>query len=372
MNNDEINDYIDSLHFRTYDKIYNHVKLKFPEANDKQLRKLIAGRLHDKRPPKYVQRIYQVKIFSRFRNAWFTDLMDNGENHEPHYWQIFINTNTRYAIAYPLQDKNSKSINKNLKLFVDEFKPRKITSDEEKGLIAKINMDYLMQNKCGVYIVQEQLHSTLGIIDRFIRTLRDMNTPQERPITDDSTDDQFKYISIDKMKQLLNSYNNTYHSSIKMTPKQMMDNPKLEDEYIYKCLEHVDNQSRIRNMKLKIGDYVRYLIANDKFKKKRYTTSRECYRIDQVLGNMYTIIAQDGTTLTLPRWRLFKLNNNNNNNKRIGKTLGSDKGVIDRVIERIGNKFVVEFNYPDGTKNQTKINISELRMPLPQIPSKYE
>ena len=55
MNNDEINDYIDSLHFRTYDKIYNHVKLKFPEANDKQLRKLIAGRLHDKRPPKYVQ-----------------------------------------------------------------------------------------------------------------------------------------------------------------------------------------------------------------------------------------------------------------------------------------------------------------------------
>ena len=371
MDNNSINDYIDSLHFRTYDKVYNHVKSRFPKIDDKQLRRLIATRLHDKRPPKYVQQIYQVKIFSRFRNAWFTDLMDNGENHEPRYWQIFINTNTRYAVAYPLQDKNATSINKNLKSFVEEFKPHKITSDEEKGFTAKTNMDYLMQNKCGVYIVQEQLHSTLGIIDRFIRTLRDMNTPQEKPTTDDSTDEQFKYISIDKMKQLLNSYNNTYHSSIKMTPKQMMNDSKLEDEYIYKCLEHVDKQSRIRNMKLKVGDYVRYLIANDKFKKKRYTTSRECFKIDQVLGNMYTIIAQDGTTITLPRWRLFKVNDMNEN-KRFGKTLGSDKGVIDRVVDRIGNKFVVEFNYPDGTKRQTNINVSELRMPFPQIPSKYE
>ena len=119
MNNNSINDYIDSLHFRTYDKVYNHVKSRFPEVDDKQLRRLIATRLHDKRPPKYVQQIYQVKIFSRFRNAWFTDLMDNGENHEPRYWQIFINTNTRYAVAYPLQDKNATSINKNLKSFVE-------------------------------------------------------------------------------------------------------------------------------------------------------------------------------------------------------------------------------------------------------------
>ena len=68
---------------------------------------------------------------------------------------------------------------------------------------------------------------------------------------------------------------------------------------------------------------------------------------------------------------MFKVNDMNEN-KRFGKTLGSDKGVIDRVVDRIGNKFVVEFNYPDGTKRQTNINVSELRMPFPQIPSKYE
>lgn len=112
----------------------------------------------------------------------------NSEKVTPKYWQIFINTNTRYATAYPLEDKTNNSIKKNL----------------ERLLV----MNYLKQNKCGVFIVQEQLHSTLGIIDRAIRTLRDMNTPQEKPLNADSSDKQFKYISTDKMKCLLESYNN--------------------------------------------------------------------------------------------------------------------------------------------------------------------
>ena len=377
--NNKVNSLIDSLRFRTYNKVYRAVKKRFPNIEDDELKEIISKRLHDKRPPNRIKRLYQVKIFSRFRGAWFTDLMVNGKDEKvtPNinltkvkYWQIFINTNTRYATAYPLEDKTSESIRKNLEKFVQLYHPRKITSDEEAGFTSKDNMNYLKQNKCGVFIVQEQLHSTLGIIDRFIRTLRDMNTPQEKPLNADSSDKQFTFITPQKMKRLLESYNNTVHSATKMTPKEMMDNPELEEDYIIKCVENLDRQSRIKDFKLKIGDYVRFLIAKDKFGKRRYTVSRESYKIDQALRNMYTIIAKDGTTLTLPRWRLFKVNEGEN--KRWGKTLGSDKGIIDKVLSREGNKFNVRFKYLDGTKKLSKVNVRELRMPFPQIPSKYE
>lgn len=153
----------------------------------------------------------------------------------------------------------------------------------------------------------------------------------------------------------------------------MMDNPELEEDYIIKCVENLDRQSRIKDFKLKIGDYVRFLIAKDKFGKDRYTVSRESYKIDQALRNMHTIIAKDGTTLTLPRWRLFKVNEGEN--KRFGQTLGSDKGIIDKVLNRNANKFNVRFKYLDGTNRTTlseakkklsKVNVRELRMPFPQ------
>ena len=197
-----INKEIDKLRFRTFNKIYHVIKKRHPNIKDSQLRKIISERLHDRRPSKQIQRIYQVKIFSKFRNSWFTDIYDNTNDAKPRYWQLFINTNTRYAVAYPLPNKTAGAIKKNLEEFVKQYKPRKITSDEESGLISKENIEYLKNNRCGLYIVSEQQHSTLGIIDRFIRTLRDMNTPQEKPLKSQSSDKEFTYISQEKMKDL--------------------------------------------------------------------------------------------------------------------------------------------------------------------------
>ena len=371
MTETRVNNYIDKLRFRTYKKVLPNVLHKFPNMDKDTVREIVRKRLHDKVTTNTHKRIYQVKIFSKFPNAWFTDLYDNLAGHNPRYWQIFINTNTKYAVAYELQDKTADSIHNNLKQFVQKYHPRKITSDEEAGLIAKKNMDYLANNKCGVFIVQERNHSTLGIIDRFIRTLRDMNTAQMKPVRDDNSDEQFHYISSDKMKKLLKSYNNSIHSTTKHTPADMMANPQMEEEYIKKCLEKYDQQLGIKDFKLKVGDYVRYITDRDRFNKRRYNVSREAYKIDDVLGNIYTLIASDGTTRNLPRWRLLKVPQGEI--KRFGKTLGTDKGVVERVLNRVSNNRVnVKFKMPDGSNYTKVINVSELRMPYPQIKSKYE
>ena len=61
-------------------------------------------------------------------------------------------------------------------------------------------------------IITEQRHSALGIIDRFIRTLRDMNIPTVKS-EHQSTHEKYRDFTVKRMNKLLEIYNNTTHSA---------------------------------------------------------------------------------------------------------------------------------------------------------------
>ena len=370
MTESQINDYIDTLHFNTFKKVINKVKQHFPNTTELEVRNILKKRIHDKRISKDNKKIYQVKVFSKFPNSWMCDIYDNLANHNPRYWYIFININTRFAEAYPLTNKTKDDINIILRQFVNRYHPRKITSDEEAGLVADINIQYLKNNKCGLYIIQERNHSALSLIDRFIRTLRDMNGPVDNSF-DCSTDEQYKYIDRDKMTSLLSLYNNTIHSSTNHTPIDMLRNKTLEEEYIEKCLNGKQRQQEMQDFRLKEGSLVRYYLGNDRMIKKRSTISRETYKIESRAGNIYTIIALDGTTKDLPRWKLVYVDPNEK--YVLGKTLETDKGIVERIVREAGpNTVEVKFKMPDGSDYNKVINRRELRFPTPQFESKIE
>ena len=370
MTESQINDYIDTLHFNTFKKVINKVKQHFPNTTELEVRNILKKRIHDKRISKDNKKIYQVKVFSKFPNSWMCDIYDNLANHNPRYWYIFININTRFAEAYPLTNKTKDDINIILRQFVNRYHPRKITSDEEAGLVADINIQYLKNNKCGLYIIQERNHSALSLIDRFIRTLRDMNGPVDNSF-DCSTDEQYKYIDRDKMTSLLSLYNNTIHSSTNHTPIDMLRNKTLEEEYIEKCLNGKQRQQETQDFRLKEGSLVRYYLGNDRMIKKRSTISRETYKIESRAGNIYTIIALDGTTKDLPRWKLVYVDPNEK--YVLGKTLETDKGIVERIVREAGpNTVEVKFKMPDGSDYNKVINRRELRFPTPQFESKIE
>ena len=370
MTDNQINQLIDSLHFNTFYKVRKTVESQYPSIDKKHLRNLILKRIHDKGINKENKKIYQVKVFSPFPNAWMCDIFDNGSNREPRYWYVFINVNTRYAKAYEMNDKTKETIRNVLESFVNEYHPRKITSDEEAGLVANDNLMYLKNKKCGLYIIQEHNHTALSIIDRFIRTLRDMNKPTNEG-NDKSTDDKFKFIDRTRMNEYLRIYNNTIHAGINCTPKEMNDNKELEEKYIMKCLENKQRQESISNLKLKEGMYVRFLIDMDPQTKHRYNVSRESYKIESRNGNIYTIIAEDGTTKDIPRWKLIPIRNGEKFVK--GKTLGTDKGIVVKINNEISqNRVNVKFHMPDGSEYNKDINKKELRFPTPQFKSKLE
>jgi hypothetical protein len=234
---------IDKTHFKTFDKVRDHVRRELPEVTDDEIKDVIAERVKDRKPAQKVVKKYYNKIFSRVPNTWFHDLFDNTKDGSPRFFHLFIGVNTRYGVAIPIQNKSGNAVLKSLREFVDEFKPVKLTSDQEAAFSDKNVLEFLKENNVRVQFVKDNNHSTLGIIDRFTRTLRDLNTPSEKSKSQ-SHAEKYRVFTTARMQKLLGIYNNTYHNGIKCTPKQMFENPELEEEYIFDCIEKQEEQAR--------------------------------------------------------------------------------------------------------------------------------
>ena len=77
------------------------------------------------------------------------------------------------------------------------------------------------------------------VAERFIRTLTKKNYKYMTALS--------KNVNIDKLDDIVNEYNNTYHRTIKMKPVDVKDNTYIDFE------KEVNN----KDSKFKVGDYVR-------------------------------------------------------------------------------------------------------------------
>ena len=166
------------------------------------------------------------------------------------------------------------------------------------------------------------------------------------------------------MQKLIDIYNNTYHSSIKMSPRDMHENPELEKEYVFKMIREKEKRIGLNDFELVPGDLVRYILPrSDGLTKKRFRYSREYYKIDSRNGNMYNLIASDGTVVVKPRFLLRKsLPNEISGMKFTDTIIGKNSGMIERVIENVGdNKVRIMFVIPNGEEYEDVIPKSYLR-----------
>ena len=362
---ERVNEIVDGLRFRSFDKVYSSIKSELPNIRKKEVRKVLMMRKKDKRLRRNQIKPYQIKIFSRSLNTWFMDLLDNGKENEPRYWFIFIGTNNRYGVALPLNSKNAEDVRDALLTFISEFSPAKLTSDQEKAFMEKRNIELMKEKKILLQTVPERNHSSLSLIDRFIRTLRDMNRVVDGEINKQSIDEEFKSFSVEKMEELIDVYNNTYHSAIKCTPKEMFDNEELEKEYIFNCMDKHEKQKRIEDFELKENEFVRYVIDKDPLKKKRYNVSNESYKIAGKEGKHYILEAADGTTMIKPRYKLVRADVNK---YQQAKTIdGAWNGVLKEIIsfDKRNNRYKVKFDDGNNGEYVDIIPVSYLRGRFP-------
>ena len=301
---------IDESHFKSFKHVKDVIQKANPNIKTGEIKSILKKRLHDKHLKQYQKKPYMRKIFERVPGCYFHDFLQQPKNSNPQYYHIFIGTNNHYAFAYPVNDRKAKSAIQTLDKFINDNKGKpiiKLTSDGEGAFKSDAFIIHCQENGIMLKIIPDKAHSTLGIIDRFIRTLRDMNQP-----TNKSQDQQYSkdYIEFTpaKMGKLINSYNNTYNDAINCSPKEMYDNPSKEQDYIMKCLKHRAIQDKIKDFNLPVGSYVRYRMNNDDLNghKRRSQFSREKYIINKRIGARYLLQAADGKIISKSRFELVK------------------------------------------------------------------
>ena len=308
---------------------------------------------------------YFNRIYSTAPNTWFHDLLDNGDN--PKYWHVFVGVNTRYLDVYPLEGKSNEDVKKSLTWFINKYKPEKLTSDQEPAFTSKATCKLCSDNNVKLFIITDKQHSSLGVIDRVIRTLRDMNTPKHPH--EQSHHPQFNTFSEAKMNRLKNQYNNHYIKSLKCTPKEMFEDKQKEIKFILRNQKYKNIQRGIKDFVLKQGEYVRYRMHKDPLTKHRYRYSPESYQVAGREKGQYIIQAADGTSLLMPRWKLIKADPNK---YPLKSTIpGSSKGTIERIVsyDPATEKYKVIF---EGSPDEYEVSTAEMRHRTPQIMTKLE
>jgi hypothetical protein len=374
--NKKIDIAIDKTHLKSDKEIIPHVKKSIPTATTKEIKAENATRPKDNHP--HDEKRYYIPIFSSHSGAYQIDLLEQSHERDkakyPNFFFIAINVNTRYAYAFAQNDKTADSILESIKKLCEENKkPRVVSlvSDEEAGVVSQKVIDFLNDKKISLKTITEQRHSPLGMIDGFIRRLRDMNTPT---VHGKSTSENPKYrdFSTDKMDKLINIHNNTVNSATKHTPLEMKNDEKLERSYIISKLYERERRMKITDAELPEGTKVRFILERNPLAKKRYKVSPEYYQIAGKDSKSFIIMAKDGTTKTISRWRLFPVRDSTK--LKFGASFGNNRGELDRIDSWNARtkKFVVRFKMPDGSYVKDSISKLDLRGSNPQLETELE
>ena len=174
--------------------------------------KFLNSLAHDKKFDRQMKMM--LPIFSRHVGGFQMDTLVQTKQANHRYFLILININSRKLYAYPMTNKNASSVLQALKQFIKEVKEiHSITSDQDAAYLNPSITQFMIDNHIDHQTTFTNDHNRLGIINRAIKTLRDINN--ERDFTNQS------------MKRALNAYNNSIHSS---TNKEPNDFTKEDEE----------------------------------------------------------------------------------------------------------------------------------------------
>ena len=160
------------------------------------------------------------------------------------YKYIFTNIDifSKYVWSFPLKTKTIKEIKSCFQKIFNERKPSYIWSDQESAFFSKEMLQFFKDNNVKIYYTHSDLKAV--IIERFNRSLRELM--MKSFVKNNNT------VWYNILPDLINTYNNRYHLTIKMKPKNVN---KLNEKRIRNTVYNYDitNKKPIH----KIGDLLR-------------------------------------------------------------------------------------------------------------------
>ena len=302
-----------------------HVNIKLTPHNQQ-----LAEELH-----KPIIRTFEKrKVHTAFKdNIWDADLADmqllSKCNKGIRFLLCVIDIFSKYTWVVPLKDKKDISIVKAFKSILKQSnrKPNKI------GLIKALNFTMLfLKNGCEIMIcIMIVMYSTNNegksvVAERFIRTLKSKIYKYMTSIS--------KNMYIDKLDDIVNEYNNTYHTTIKVKPIDVKDNTYI----------NTDKEINDKDPKFKVGDRVRISKYKNIFT-KGYTPnwSQEIFVVKRVRNTvLWTSVINDVNGEEI--MGIFY-------EKELQKT-NQEEFRIEKVIRRKGDKLYVKWKGYNNSFNR--------------------
>lgn len=198
--------------FRGLDSIRRHAKVDRNNA-----REWLMGEksytLHKQSRTKFRRR---QTIARGINELWQADLVDlsllSNENKSNRYLLTCIDVFSKYARVEPLKNKSGSSITSAFAKMIKDQQCELLQTDKGTEFLNASFQKLLMDRNIRHY-TSENDDIKAAVVERFNRTLKGM---MWRYFTHTSSG---RYVDV--LPQLVKSYNNTYHTSIKMTPSEV-------------------------------------------------------------------------------------------------------------------------------------------------------
>ena len=223
--------------------VYKFFDLKVSGSGAKLIpeNKQLANELHKPIIRKFEKR----KVYSTFKdNIWGVDLADmqllSKYNKGIRFLLCVIDIFSKYAWVVPLKDKKGISIVKAFQIILKQSnrKPNKIWVDKGSEFYNAYFKKWLRDNDIVMYPTHNGGKS--AVAERLIKTLKGKIFKYMTSIS--------KNVYIEKLDDIVvDEYNNTYHTTIKMKPIDVKDNTYINTS------KEINN----KDPKFKVGDHVR-------------------------------------------------------------------------------------------------------------------
>ena len=241
--------------------------------------KKLAEQLHKPIFRKFKKR----KVYSEFKdNIWDAYLADmqlisKYNNKNIKYLLCVIDLYSKCAWILPLKDKRSLSIVNAFQKILNDFnrKPNKIWVDKGSEFYNSHFKKWLKDNNIEIYSAHNEGKSVVS--ERFIRTIKNKIYKYMTSIS--------KNVYIDKLDDVVDEYNNTYHRTIKIKPTDVKVNRYID----------FDKEVNDKDPKFKVGDHVRISKYKNIFA-KCYTPnwSEEVFVIKEIKNTVpWTYVTND-------------------------------------------------------------------------------
>lgn len=251
-----------------------------------------------------------------------------------------IDVFSKYAWVIPIKRKGAQEVlDAFKKIFADGRIPKRMQTDEGNEFMNRMLRSYLEKLKIKIYILNSEMKA--AVVERFNRTLKEK---MWRYFTHKQS---YRYVEV--LKDLVSSYNNSYHRTIKTSPTQVnKQNEEKIWQTIYGHAKATPVETPVR-FKFKVGDLVRISKTKMIFD-KGYTANwtRELFKINERLPRrppVYKIIDTHPTKPEIIQGIFYEANL-----QKVSKT--DEIYYVERVVkERVvrGNKeaYIKWLGYPE-------------------------